>query len=277
MKHKLIALSCLTALLLAGCGVDEPGEQVIVPEPVEVHTTEEITEVQTEAPTTETTKATTKKTKPAKTTANTTTSTTSAETSTSAAGKATFTDRLDSYADFYKKVVQETWDDIYERNDGAVSIAYALYDIDNDQIPELLFKHGTCEADFILDIYTVDLDARLKFVDSLSGGHTSFAYDEKTNELVLVWGHMGAMSLDWYTMTDDFKLKQTNTYSHELGNDEDYYNIMFDRDVWEMDYITAYSWDKASEPKSCIYYAYSEYEEIDGLYLDFTYNGGAFR
>ena len=272
MKHKLIALSCLTALLLAGCGVDEPNEEISKPDPVRVPTTEATTEPEMATTIATTTRATTTK---ATTTAVTTT--TSATTTKTAGGTATFTDRLDSYADLYEDVVQKTWDEIYERNDGTVSIAYALYDIDNDQIPELLFKHGTCEADFVLDIYTVDLDAKLRLVDALSGGHTSFAYDEKTKELVLVWGHMGAMSLDWYTMTDDFKLKQTNTYSHELGNDEDYYNIMFDRDVWEMDYITAYSWDKASETKSYIYYAYSEYEEADGLYLDFTYNAGAFR
>lgn len=259
---KLIALSCLTALLLAGCGVYEPADEISKPDPVRVPTTEAAAEPETaEATITTTTAATT----------------TPAETTVPASGKATFTDRLDSYADLYKEVVQKTWDEIYGKNDGLVSISYALYDIDRDQIPELLFKHGTCEADFRIDVYTVDLDARLMHIASLGGGHTSFARDEKTNELVLVWGHMGSMSLDWYTMDDDLNLMKTDTFSHELEAEEDYDMIMFDKGIWNMDFITAFSFDKDSVPKSYIYYAYSEYEEIDGLYLDFTYNGGAFR
>lgn len=280
---KLIALLCLTDLLLAGCGVDELNDKISKPDPVNVTTTEVTTEQETEP---ETKATTTKQTKLVTTKATSTTSgtdstntksTTSTAASGSSTGTATFTDRLDSYADLYKKLVQDTWDKTYDRNDGSVIISYALYDIDKDQIPELLFKHGTCEADYVIDIYTVDHDAKLMHVNSLGGGHTSFAYDEKTNELVLVWGHMGEFELDWYTMDNDFNLKQTDEYSHILDSDENYDKIMFDMGVWNMDYITALSFDKDTATKSYIYYAYSEFEEIDGLYLDFTYNGGAFR
>ena len=161
MKKRIIALSCLTALLLAGCGVDEPSESVSVPDPVEVHTTEAPTEPetepQTEAPTTKRTKATTKKTTAATTTAAATTTTTA--TAEKPTGNADISERLAAYPDLYKAEVQRVWDEIYERNDGMVSISYALFDINKDKIPELLFKHGTCEADYQIDIFTVGADA----------------------------------------------------------------------------------------------------------------------
>jgi hypothetical protein len=277
MKKRIIALSCLTALLLAGCGVDEPSEAVSVPDPVEIRTTEAPTEPetepQTEAPTTKRTKTTTKKTTAATTTAAVTTTTTAAEKPT---GDANISERLAAYPDLYKAEVQRVWDEIYERSDGMVSITYALYDINKDKIPELLFKHGTCEADFQIDIFTVGADAKLKQTGTLGGGHTSFAYDEKTGELVLVWGHMGSMSLNWFSMNDDYII-QVKDYQHEFEDGEDYQKIMFDMGVWDMTFIGCYSFDKNSKPKSTIYYAYSEYESVDGLYLDFSYDESAFR
>ena len=256
---KLIALSCLTALLLAGCGIDQPNDEISKPEPVSAATPATTTAPETEP----TTKAvTTKKTKPATTKASTTTAaatTTIATTTNSSGGTATFTDRLDACPELYKAEVQRVWDKTYEENDGCVMIDYALYDIDHDSIPELIFNHGTCEADSIVDIYTVDLDAKLLRVSQLNGSHTVFARDDVSGDFVLSSGHMNEMALLWYTMDDDFKLNLHKEY------------------VWRMDYISAYSFDKDSEIKSYLNYAYSEYEEVDGLYLEFYGNWNAFH
>ena len=56
---KFLALSCLTAILLAGCGVDEPNEEISKPDPVRVPTTEATTEPETTTTTVTTTRATT--------------------------------------------------------------------------------------------------------------------------------------------------------------------------------------------------------------------------
>ena len=276
MKKRIFALSCLTALLLAGCGVDEPNEEISKPDPVRVPTTEATIEPETTTTIATTTRATTTK---ATTTAATTT--TSATTTKAAGGTATFTDRLDSYEELYKAEVQRVWDETYNANDGTVMIDYALYDIDNDKIPELIFNHGTCEADMMVTVYTVDLDAKLKKVGEVGGGHAVFAEDDSEDAdnraFVLVQGHMGYMTIRWFTLGDDFTFSERRNLEHELKADEDYEDVEWDNSVWRLDYISAYNMDKDSKPKSYYNYAYSEAEEQDGLVLDFNYDNGWLR
>ena len=274
---KFLALSCLTAILLAGCGVDEPSDEISKPAPVSVPATEAET---TTEPATE--PETTAEVTTAKATATiaVTTTVTASET-TSAAAKATFTDRLDSYAELYKAEVQRAWDETYNANDGTVMIDYVLYDIDNDRIPELIFNHGTCEADMRITVYTVDLDAKLKKVGEVGGGHAVFAEDDSEDAdnraFVLVQGHMGYMTIRWFTLGDDFTFSERRNLEHELKADEDYEGVEWDNSVWRLDYISAYNMDKNSKPKSYYNYAYSEAEEQDGLVLDFNYDNGWLR
>lgn len=266
---KLIALSCLTAIMLAGCGVDEPAESISKPDPVRVPTTEAATEPETEPPTTA---ATTRKTKPATTKATTTTAATTATaaTTTTAGGSASFADRMNAYPDLYAAEVRRVWDDIYDKNDGVVSIDYATYDLDADGIPELMFKFGTCEADYMVNVYTVDGDAKLKTIGELSGSHVSFAKDYDTGEFVLAGGHMGYGGMRWLTMENGL-INEVKNDSFEFRDSDDFEARMMDEGVYYLDYIHAYSFDKESEPKSYVMYAYSEYEELDGLYIDFGY------
>lgn len=273
---KFLALSCLTAILLAGCGVDEPNDEISKPDPVRVPTTEATTEPETTTTIAATTRATTTK---ATTTAAATT--TSATTTKTAGGTATFTDRLDSYEELYKAEVQRVWDETYNANDGTVMIDYALYDIDNDKIPELIFNHGTCEADMMVTVYTVDLDAKLKKVGEVGGSHAVFAEDDSEDPanraFVLVQGHMGSMTIRWFTMNDDFTLSERKNLEHELKADEDYEDVEWDNEIWRIFYISAYNIDKSSKPKSYYNFAYSEAEEQDGLILDFIYYESAIR
>lgn len=270
---KFLALSCLTAILLAGCGVDEPSDEISKPAPVSVPATEAETTTEPET----TAEVTTAK---ATATIAVTTTVTASET-TSAAAKATFTDRLDSYAELYKAEVQRVWDETYNANDGTVMIDYVLYDIDNDRIPELIFNHGTCEADMRITVYTVDLDAKLKKVGEVGGGHAVFAEDDSEDAdnraFVLVQGHMGYMTIRWFTLGDDFTFSERRNLEHELKADEDYEGVEWDNSVWRLDYISAYNMDKNSKPKSYYNYAYSEAEEQDGLVLDFNYDNGWLR
>ena len=46
----------------------------------------------------------------------------------------------------------------------------ALYDIDGDGIRELIFSHGTCEADWINDVYTLENDTNVISIGSI-GSH----------------------------------------------------------------------------------------------------------
>ena len=50
---------------------------------------------------------------------------------------------------------------------------YWLYDIDKDNVPELLIRYGDCEAAYHGKLYSY-IDGEAKFIDDLSMGHTGF-------------------------------------------------------------------------------------------------------
>ena len=49
---------------------------------------------------------------------------------------------------------------------------YYLYDMDGDGVKELLLQEGTCEADYMYQVYTIANGAAVS-LGELSGGHTS--------------------------------------------------------------------------------------------------------
>ena len=133
----------------------------------------------------------------------------------------------------------------------------------------------------MVTVYTVDLDAKLKKVGEVGGSHAVFAEDDSEDPanraFVLVQGHMGSMTIRWFTMNDDFTLSERKNLEHELKADEDYEDVEWDNEIWRIFYISAYNIDKSSKPKSYYNFAYSESEEQDGLILDFIYYESAIR
>ena len=65
---------------------------------------------------------------------------------------------------------------------------YFLYDIDNNGIPELWIKNGTCEADYMLYVYTYK--DGIKKIGELGAGHTG-GYYIGNGYLLRSGGHMG--------------------------------------------------------------------------------------
>lgn len=66
---------------------------------------------------------------------------------------------------------------------------YYIYDINHDGIYELLTHQGTCEADAMLSIYSIDNDGHAVFIDIVGGGHMCLV--EQDGELYSNWAHMG--------------------------------------------------------------------------------------
>ena len=93
------------------------------------------------------------------------------------------------------------------------------------RLPELLLKHGTCEADFMTDIYTVNDMGELTNVGLLGGSHAVFAYDETSGDLVILSGHMGIGSLRWFRM-ENGAVSETNEVSFEIAENETYDDYM---------------------------------------------------
>ncbi len=72
---------------------------------------------------------------------------------------------------------------------------YWLYDIDKDDIPELILKYGTCEADFHGSVYTYKDGKTELLTDEFPLGHTGLYSDPGENGIICYWGHMGYASV----------------------------------------------------------------------------------
>lgn len=75
-------------------------------------------------------------------------------------------------------------------------IKYWIYDIDKDNIPELITKTGTCEADYVISFYKY-LNGEAVLFDNIGGGHADLAVDVDNNQLCLMSGNMGIGDIQW--------------------------------------------------------------------------------
>ena len=129
---KIIALSCMTAVLLAGCGKPQ-GDSSSKAENTTAQTTAADTTVEI---------------------------TTEAETSTEPESSASAEDRTTMYLEVYKNKIQETYDMLAGYQSGDIRMSYTLYDFDTDGVPDLVlsydeqYKEEIIEG--ILTMYTCD-------------------------------------------------------------------------------------------------------------------------
>ncbi len=77
---------------------------------------------------------------------------------------------------------------------------YFLTDITGDGIPELWVKYGTCEADYMLEVYTFDKSG-LKRILSTGAGHTGYYGYRNDNYVIAQNAHMGYETLTRITYT----------------------------------------------------------------------------
>lgn len=77
-----------------------------------------------------------------------------------------------------------------------------LADLNGDGTDELFVKKGTCEADYLWEVYTL-VNNRASYVDSFSGGHSTI-YICSTGEFYVLYGHMGVASLEQIHMRDGY-------------------------------------------------------------------------
>ena len=70
-------------------------------------------------------------------------------------------------------------------------ITYAIYDIDKNGVPELLLRNGTCEMDFMYEIYTHD-GSKAVYLGETFGGHASLHEIPDRNGVYVHYGHMGS-------------------------------------------------------------------------------------
>lgn len=76
------------------------------------------------------------------------------------------------------------------------AVEYYLYDMDMDDIPELVVKFGTCEADYFGAVFTIDDEGSIAYLGSVALGHSDLFGDANVAGILLQWAHMGTQMLD---------------------------------------------------------------------------------
>jgi hypothetical protein len=258
---RILALSCLAAVVLAGCGKTEKNDTASKPETTTT-TGEAVTTAATEEETTE-----------AVTTAEDTSeeAATDSVTSTEPDGMVSAGGLMDMYPAIYQSFIKSTFEKTIEDHQGTAMIEFGFRDLDANGIPELILKNGSCEADFQIHIYQLDNEGELKDLGVYGGGHTSFAYDENTGDFVIIWGHMGAASINYYDWKNG-TLESKDHYDFNLNDDiTSYDQVLEENGIRYMECVHAshYEWGDDVTEKSYFYHGNGTYDEYDGLYLDY--------
>lgn len=196
-KAGKIILTAGLVLMLAGCGSTSNGEGLSETAPV-TEATE--METQTEGETAPQTQAETA----SETTADVETEETETEKAVS----------YDSYLQVLDEILAEYEDDYGE------TLPYSVYDMDNDGVKELIVKCGTCEADYMWRVYTLDDAGEALYVDEFAGGH-SMLYSCGDGGLYNMMAQMGGETIIHVTLADGVISEET-VLEKEIGPDEEY-------------------------------------------------------
>jgi hypothetical protein len=92
---------------------------------------------------------------------------------------------------------------------------YALYDLDEDNVPEMIVKSGMSEADTKITIYDVINDNLVETNIEGFGGHTNIVGAQDINTIVLQYGQMG------YERVGILHYNQDATYTTEIVKEVD--------------------------------------------------------
>lgn len=119
------------------------------------------------------------------------------------------------YYEAYSPILDDVYSYYGEYNE------YTLYDLDGDGIKELITSQGTCNADWMNDVYTIE-DG---FVTMLGEFYSPVILyvAEDGNGLYAVSGNMGVQNIDQITK-DGNQLQVSTVMYGEIGEDDYYSN-----------------------------------------------------
>ena len=111
----------------------------------------------------------------------------------------------EEWQEAYYEVLTEVrlGNDNYEGNEeyNNFSESYYLYDIDKDDIPELLVEYGFDESSYYAEIYTY-ADGEVKNLGEIGTGHTTFYTWPKENAMMFYYAQMGVAQVDKISIAD---------------------------------------------------------------------------
>lgn len=124
-----------------------------------------------------------------------------------------------NYLEIYEPILQEIFN---KSGEYAEYNTYFLYDIDKNDVKELVALQGTCNADFMYQIYTIE-NGHAKYLGEVSGFSCSFYMDEsggKEKYIIRSEGHMGYARVERIAIENE-RITTKEIYS---GETEDYYS-----------------------------------------------------
>ena len=183
---RVIALSCLAAVLLAGCGKNESGGS-----------SGKKTETATAAETTA-----------AETTAEATTAevTTETETTTEPENSASAGDRETMYPETYKNMIQDKYDMLADYQTGEIRVSYALYDMDADGVPELVLSYDEEymgeKIEGNLGMYTCDENGEAQEVGYFGPDPAAWGCTSDAGDLALIYEMDDYIAIHHFVLSD---------------------------------------------------------------------------
>lgn len=102
---------------------------------------------------------------------------------------------------------------------------YSVYDIDKDGVKELLILAGTCEADYMYQVYTIE-NGTGKFLGEIPGGHSGLCADEEGGTqpyIIRLQAHMGYEVISHISIRDGALVSETVS-EREVPADGEYYS-----------------------------------------------------
>lgn len=106
-----------------------------------------------------------------------------------------------------------------------IQIYYSIIDINKDNIPELVIKSGSAEADYKFIFYTYNenndyyaFDDYVVYAGTSDGGHSSLYEMNNKNYLMNIYAHMGAESVSYLTLENDWIVEKR--ISQRITEDE---------------------------------------------------------
>lgn len=108
----------------------------------------------------------------------------------------------EEYQIAYAHFLATIWEKEREDTDNLPCESYSLYDINKDNVPELLIEYGTCEADYQTFVYSF-CAGEIKEIGHFHSGHTVYYSWPGDNGIIVFWGHMGNEYIRRLTLLND--------------------------------------------------------------------------
>jgi hypothetical protein len=145
-----------------------------------------------------------------------------------------------AYQQKLDELCQERLDSGDELNSENID-TYCLYDLEKDGVPELFVRFGTCEADYHYRVYQCSEDTANQ-IGEFGGGHTSlYSYPEGSG-ILLVWGHMGCMSIS-VLRYENGEFQSEELYSEDINDNPELEYTSVSEIVTGTEYISEYSYN----------------------------------